>query len=60
MKETRWVEKTPEADLVVRRRCNQDQGRTEQRTGPPMNNWQAKTAAEVAELTLNPDDAVTE
>ena len=62
LKETRWVEKTPEADLL----CGESPADAATATATlngvqnAMNNWQAKTAAEAAELTLNPEDAVAE
>jgi hypothetical protein len=62
LKETRWVEKTPEADLV----CGESTAdaataaATANGVQNAQNNWQAKTAAEAAELTLNPEDAVAE
>jgi hypothetical protein len=57
LKETRWVEKTPEGEAYFSEtvKDNIDNGQQ-----AAMNNWQAKTAAEVAELTLNPEDAVAE
>ena len=58
IKETRWVEKTPDAETYFGAERVQAAMNTGQQTA--MNNWQAKTAAEAAELTLNPDDAVTE
>jgi hypothetical protein len=58
IKETRWVEKTPDAEPFFAAERVQAAMNTGQQTA--MNNWQAKTAAEAAELTLNPEDAVTE
>lgn len=58
LKVTRWVEKTPEADAVFA--SDQPNQGLENGLQTAMNNWQAKTAAEVAELTLNPEDAVAE
>ncbi|HTU64853.1 MAG TPA: hypothetical protein VMF52_02790 [Steroidobacteraceae bacterium] len=56
LKETRWVEKTPEADVMFADSKTSEMYDKLQATA--MNNWQAKTAAEAAELTLNPEDAV--
>ena len=58
IKETRWVEKTPDAEPFF----SGDRVKAAIDTGlqTAMNNWQAKTAAEAAELTLNPTDAVEE
>jgi len=56
--ETRWVEKTPEAEVFFAQERVQKAMNTGQQTA--VNNWQAKTAAEAAELTLNPEDAVAE
>jgi len=58
IKETRWVEKTPDAEPFFAAERVQAAMNTGQQNA--MNNWQAKTAAEAAELTLNPADAVTE
>lgn len=58
MKETRWVEKTPEADVFFTgEKLTEylDKGQD-----AALNNWQAKTSAEAAELTLTPEDAVAE
>lgn len=56
LKETRWVEKTPEAELAFADGAPK-QG-LDNALQTAQNNWQAKTPAEVTELTLNPDDAV--
>jgi hypothetical protein len=56
LKETRWVEKTPEADAVFAEGAYDPTKDVGLQTA--MNNWQAKTSTEAAELTLNPDDAV--
>jgi hypothetical protein len=58
LKETRWVEKTPEADVVLAEATYDAAKDAGLQTA--MNNWQAKTSTEAAELTLNPDDAVAE
>jgi hypothetical protein len=58
MKETRWVEKTPEADVFFNgEKLTEylDKGQD-----AALNNWQAKTSAEAVELTLTPEDAVAE
>ena len=62
MKDTRWVQKTDEAN----RWCGETIADPkwaetyENAVQNALNNWQAKAPAEAAELTLNPDDAVTE
>jgi hypothetical protein len=58
LKETRWVEKTPEAEAFF----SQEKISAAIDTGlqAALSNWQSKTAAEAAELTLNPGDAVSE
>lgn len=56
MKETRWVEKTPEADVMFADPKTSEYLDTAMRTA--IVNWQAKSAAEAAELTLTPADAV--
>jgi hypothetical protein len=58
IKETRWVEKTPDAEPFFATERVQAAIDTGQQNA--MNNWQAKTAAEAAELTLTPQDAVAE
>lgn len=58
IKETRWVEKTPDAEPFFAAERIQKAMDTGQQTA--MDNWQAKTAAEAAELTLTPADAVAE
>lgn len=58
IKETRWVEKTPDAEPFFAAERIQSAMNTGQQNA--INNWQAKTAAEAAELTLTPEDAVTE
>lgn len=56
LKETRWVEKTPEADVMFAEATYDAAKDAGLQTA--MNNWQAKTSTEAAELTLNPGDAV--
>ena len=58
LKDARWVEKTAEADLVLAEATYDRDKDTGLQTA--MNNWQAKSSAEAAELTLNPNDAVAE
>ena len=58
IKETRWVEKTPDAEPFFAAERVQAAMNTGQQNA--LNNWQAKTAAEAEELTLTPADAVTE
>jgi hypothetical protein len=58
LKEARWVEKTPDAEPFFAAERIQAAMNTGQQNA--LDNWQAKTAAEAAELTLNPEDAVTE
>jgi hypothetical protein len=58
IKESRWVEKTPDAEPFFAAERVQKAMDTGQQNA--MNNWQAKTAAEAAELTLTPADAVAE
>ena len=58
IKETRWVEKTADAEAFFAAERIQAAMNTGQQNA--MNNWQAKTAAEAAELTLTPADAATE
>ena len=58
IKETRWVEKTADAEAFFAAERIQAAMNTGQQNA--LNNWQAKTAAEAAELTLNPADATTE
>jgi len=57
MKETRWVEKTKEGEVYFGVTMKQTLDNVQQTA---MINWQAKTAQEAAELTLNPEDAVAE
>jgi hypothetical protein len=58
LKETRWVEKTPDAEAFF----SGEKVSAAIDTGlqAALNNWQSKTAAEAAELTLVPGDAVAE
>jgi hypothetical protein len=58
LKATRWVEKTPDADLALTGDAYDRSKDVGLQTA--MNNWQAKSAAEAGELTLNPADAVAE
>lgn len=53
--ETRWVQMTPDAEAFF----SGEKVSAAIDTGlqNALNNWQAKTAAEAAELTLNPEDA---
>jgi len=54
MKSTRWIEMSPDAEAYFTKLSEfVDKGQQK-----AVENWQAKTAAEVAELTLNPEDAV--
>jgi len=55
MKETHWIEKTPEADVYFGQTIKEALDKVQLTA---ISNWQAKTAAEAAELTLNPEDAV--
>jgi hypothetical protein len=57
LKETRWVEKTPEGEAYF---TGDEVNRLDEALNAAIGNWQAKTPAEAVELTLNPDDAVTE
>lgn len=58
LKETRWVEKTPDAEAFFA----SDRIATAIDTGlhAALAAWQSKTPAEIAELTLTPADAVAE
>jgi hypothetical protein len=58
LKETRWVEKTPDAEAFFA--GEKVSAAIDQGLQAAMNNWQSKTAAEAAELTLVPGDAVAE
>jgi hypothetical protein len=58
LEQTRWVEKTPEADAFFSTERISNAIDTGLQTA--ISNWQSKSAVEAAELTLNPGDAVAE
>jgi hypothetical protein len=55
LKETRWVEMTPDAEAFFS--AEKVSGMIDTGLQTALDNWQAKTAAEAAELTLTPADA---